>query len=176
MLDSAISPVLDPFGGGGNVHALADAVGYAADLFAAGIAIRRKEVDVGEEHVAREIAAFKQEAGVIQLRPPAHPATVGGENSCWPRAAVAELKSGTPGMFFEAELFIGRYGEFNRALDVRADRSGAVEIARQEHGFEQRRDFVVVVAKHCAQFLLQFRRQVLADEVSDKFCRRCNRR
>ena len=35
---------------------------------------------------------------MIQLVPPAQPATVGGEKSCWPNAPVAELKSGTPGM------------------------------------------------------------------------------
>ena len=38
--------------------------------------------------------------GVIQLWPPAQPATVGGENSCCPSAEVARLKSGTPGIFF----------------------------------------------------------------------------
>ena len=36
--------------------------------------------------------------GVIQLRPCAQPATVGGQNSAWPIAAVASLKSGMPGI------------------------------------------------------------------------------
>ena len=50
--------------------------------------------------------------GVIQLWPPAQPATVGGEKSCCPSAPVAELKSGTPGMFVEAEFLVSGYGQF----------------------------------------------------------------
>ena len=45
-----------------------------------------------------KLARSSSRPGVIQLLPPAHPATVGGENSRWPRAPVATLKSGTPGM------------------------------------------------------------------------------
>ena len=41
---------------------LADAVGDAANLPAAGVAVGRKEVDVGEQNVAGEIAALEQQA------------------------------------------------------------------------------------------------------------------
>src|SRR6476646_40621 len=50
-------------GGFGDVHALTDAVGYAANFFAGSYAIGRYEIDVGEEDVSCEIATFQQEAG-----------------------------------------------------------------------------------------------------------------
>ena len=44
--------------------------------------------------------------GVIQLRPPAHPATVGGEKRRWPRAAGGGVEVRLAGNVFEAELLI----------------------------------------------------------------------
>ncbi len=46
-----------------------------------------------------KLARSSSSPGVIQLVPPAHPATVGGANSRWPSVPVATLKSGTPGTF-----------------------------------------------------------------------------
>ena len=54
----------------------------------------------------------------------------------------------------------------HRALDLRAHRRGAVEIARQEDCFEQRRDLIIVVAQHRAQLLLKLGRRILAHKVA----------
>jgi hypothetical protein len=52
---------------------------------------------LGNRTSRAKLARSNRRPGVIQLSPPAHPATVGGEKSCCPNALVSELKSGTPG-------------------------------------------------------------------------------
>src|SRR5207244_3849068 len=50
-------------GGGGDVHALTDTLGYAAHFFTSGDAVGRNEINVGEENIAREVSALQQQPG-----------------------------------------------------------------------------------------------------------------
>src|SRR6266850_591394 len=57
----------------------------------------RKPLTSGNSTPRNRLPRFSNVDGVIQVRPPAHPATFGGSNSDWPRLAVVRPKSGIVG-------------------------------------------------------------------------------
>ena len=126
----------------------------------------------GKQHVAREIAAFEQQAGrdpALALRPSRHGRR---REKLLPQRARDGIEVRHAGNTREAEFLICRHGQFHRPLDVRAHRRRAIEVARQEDLLEQRCDLVVVLPQHRPQLLLQLRRQVLAHEVAVDLRRR----
>src|SRR5262249_1444651 len=68
-----------------------------------------------------------------------------------------------------AELAIGGDGHLHRALDLRANRSFAIEIAGKKDLLEKGLDFVMPVAKDVAETLLQSGGKILAHEVAIDF-------
>ncbi len=144
-------------GGGADVHSLADALGDSANLAAAGIAVGRKEADIGKQNVAREIAPLQKQARSNPTLA-AGPSRYGRlREELLPQRARGQVEVRNAGNTLQSEFAVGGHGQLHRALEMRAHRSRAVEVARQENLFEKRRELIMVVAQHGAQLFLELR-------------------
>jgi hypothetical protein len=134
MFDSASAGAVAFLGRLGDVHALREPL---ADARVGGghRAIRRAEaLTSGTARRGNRLPRCSSVDGVIQVRPPAQPATFGGSNSDCPRRAVMRPKSGIVGTSRSPASCRSR-PPVHRALDLRRVRRRAVEVLREEDRF-----------------------------------------